>query len=52
MNDDLDSNKHEIEFPNQVIVSIARLLLPEIQASYDRNEGKEFVEALKTASKT
>ena len=42
MNDDLDSNKHEIEFPNQVIVSIARLLLPEIQDFYNSNEGKAF----------
>lgn len=52
MNDDLDSKQREIEFPNQVIVSLARLFLPEIQDFYNSNEGKEFVEALKTASKT
>ena len=52
MNDDLDSKQREIEFPNQVIVSLARLLLPEIQAYYNSNDGKEFVEALKTNPKT
>lgn len=45
MNDDLDSNQREIEFPNQVIVSLARLLLPEIQVFYNSDEGKAFVEA-------
>ena len=40
------------EIPNHIIISLARLLLPEIQAFYNSNEGKEFVEALKTASKT
>lgn len=52
MNDDLDSKQREIEFPNHVIISLARLFLPEIQAFYNSNEGKEFVGALKTASKT
>ncbi|MBQ7981810.1 MAG: hypothetical protein IJ305_09435 [Oscillospiraceae bacterium] len=42
MNEDVDSNKREIEFPNQVIVSLARLFLPEIQESYNSNEGKSF----------
>ena len=51
MNEDVDSNKREIEFPNQVIVSLARLLLPEIQKFYNSNEGKAFVEA-KTNPKT
>lgn len=45
MNEDVDINQREIEFPNQVIVSIARLLLPEIQAFYNSDEGKAFVEA-------
>ena len=45
MNEDVDSNKREIEFPNQVIVSIAKLLLPEIQDFYNSDEGKVFVEA-------
>lgn len=44
--------KNTNEIPNHVIVSLARLFLPEIQAFYNSNEGKEFVEALKTASKT
>jgi len=52
MNEDVDSNQREIEIPNNIIISLARLLLPEIQAFYNSNEGKEFVEALKTASKT
>lgn len=52
MNEDVDSNKREIEFPNQVIVSLARLLLPEIQAFYSSDEGKAFIEALKATPKT
>lgn len=52
MNEDVDSNQREIEIPNHIIISLARLLLPEIQAFYNSDEGKEFVEALKTASKT
>ena len=52
MKDDVDSNQREIEFPNQVIVSLARLLLPEIQAFYNSDEGKTFVETLKVNPKT
>ncbi len=33
------------EIPNHVIISLARLLLTEIQLFYSSNEGKEFVEA-------
>ena len=40
------------EIPNHIIISLARLLLPEIQAYYNSNDGKEFVEALKTNPKT
>lgn len=52
MNEDVDSNQREIEIPNHIIISLARLLMPEIQAFYNSDEGKVFVEALKTASKT
>lgn len=41
MNEDVDSNQSEIEYPNQVIVSLARLLLPEIQDFYISNVGKK-----------
>ncbi len=32
------------EIPNHVIISLARLLLPELQMFYISNKGKEFVE--------
>lgn len=52
MNEDVDSNKREIEFPNQVIVSLARLFLPEIQAYYSSDEGKTVFDALETKQKS
>lgn len=42
MNEDVDSNKREIKIPNHVIISLARLILPEIQEFYNSNEGKAF----------
>lgn len=52
MNEDVDSNQREIEIPNHIIISLARLLLPEIQAFYNSDEGKAFIEALKATPKT
>lgn len=43
--------KNTNEIPNHIIISLARLLLPEIQAFYNSDEGKAFVEA-KTNPKT
>jgi len=40
------------EIPNHIIVSIARLLLPEIQAYYGSSEKKTFFEALETKPKS
>ena len=48
---DLDL-KNANEIPNQVIISLARLFLPEIQAFYNSDEGRAFIEALKSAPKT
>lgn len=32
------------EIPSQVVISLARLFLPEIQAFYSSNEGNAFAE--------
>lgn len=42
---DSDSDlKHTDEIPSQIVISLARLFLPEIQAFYSSNESKVFAE--------